>query len=382
MLVEEVLDAGDEVLARVAPVDGVVAVGVEVHVELVAELHECLGEFGGVLEVDVVVGHSVDEEEVAVDFLVAVERRAVVAGGILLRCAHESLGIDGVVESPVGDGGNGYATVEDFTAFAHGHEGVESAEAPSPDGDACLVHVGELAEPDGGLDLVARFEVAEFHVGASLEVGAPAAGAASIDADDDVALLGQMLLPHESAEESVVEGVEDHLIAGAAVLIHDDGVLPGGVKVAGLDHPAVELDAVGGVDGDEFGRAEGQVGEPILEVGIVLDGLERLARGVAERIDGRCGQVGVGVEIVLASVAEHGLVPAFLRGELGLLARGIDLVDVLLERTSLVAGVVEVLARCVGAVVFRHFVIARRELTDQLTARECRDTCADVRRAR
>ena len=142
MAVEVILDAGDEMVAGATAVDAVVAVGIELHVELVARLGEGFGEFGGVLEVDVVVGCAVDKKEVAFDAFMAMKGGAVVAVGVLLRSAHEAFGIDGVVEAPVGDGCDGYAAVEHSPTLAECHECVETSETPSPDGDADGIHAG------------------------------------------------------------------------------------------------------------------------------------------------------------------------------------------------------------------------------------------------
>ena len=88
------------------------------------------------------------------ELLVAMQRRDVVACRILLGCAHVTLGIDGVVETPVGDRGHGYTATEHIGTFTHGHEGVETAETPSPDGDTVLIDIGLLTHVKGYLYLV------------------------------------------------------------------------------------------------------------------------------------------------------------------------------------------------------------------------------------
>ena len=55
-------------------IDAVIAIGIGLHVELVVVLDECFGEFSGVLEVNVVISKSMNEEEVTMNALVAMER--------------------------------------------------------------------------------------------------------------------------------------------------------------------------------------------------------------------------------------------------------------------------------------------------------------------
>ena len=61
----------------------------------------------------VVVGGSVHYKELAVEVFSAEYRGGrIVSGFVLLRCVHVAFGVDGVVETPVGDGGNGHGCFE------------------------------------------------------------------------------------------------------------------------------------------------------------------------------------------------------------------------------------------------------------------------------
>ena len=194
MIVEPTDDAAVEVETRVGAVDAVVAVGIdELHEGLVG-LYEGLGELGGVAEVDVVVGRAMADEEVTVELRSTGDGVAVVARGVLLRGAHETLSIDAVVVAIAGDGRHGDTGGEDATALGHGHQGHETAIRPAPDGDAVLVDVGLLVEIEGSLHLVAGLEEAEVLVSLFLELSAAPARAAAVDADADVALLSQVVL--------------------------------------------------------------------------------------------------------------------------------------------------------------------------------------------
>lgn len=62
LVVEEVNHAVEEMLARVAAIDAVVAVSVDLHLELLVVLHVGLADLGAVAEVHVVVGGAVDKE--------------------------------------------------------------------------------------------------------------------------------------------------------------------------------------------------------------------------------------------------------------------------------------------------------------------------------
>ena len=142
MLVEPAGDAAVEVLAGVAALDEVVAVGIDELHEGDVGLHEGFGELGGIAVVHVVIGCAVADEEGTVELLGARHRVAVVAGGVFLGRAHIALGIDSVVVAVVGDGCHGHAGSEDAAALGHGHQRVEAAVAPAPDADAVLIDIG------------------------------------------------------------------------------------------------------------------------------------------------------------------------------------------------------------------------------------------------
>ena len=65
VLVEEVLDSSEEVHSCVSSIDAVVAVGIELHFELCVVLHQFLTELCRILEMHVVVGQSMADEELS-----------------------------------------------------------------------------------------------------------------------------------------------------------------------------------------------------------------------------------------------------------------------------------------------------------------------------
>ena len=75
MLLEVVGEERVEVQPRVATVDAMVAVGVNLRAELYAGLYECLAILRRVAEVDVVVRHAVNQQQVAVELVDAVHGR-------------------------------------------------------------------------------------------------------------------------------------------------------------------------------------------------------------------------------------------------------------------------------------------------------------------
>lgn len=67
LLVPEVEHLGEDVVAGVAAVDAVVAVGVVEHVELLVGLYQCLRVLYAVAHVHVVVGQSMHEQQATVE---------------------------------------------------------------------------------------------------------------------------------------------------------------------------------------------------------------------------------------------------------------------------------------------------------------------------
>ena len=86
--------------------------------------------------------------------------------------------------------------------MAQTHQRHVATEAPAVEADAVGVDVGLLAEPLRCSDLVFDLLHAEVEVGALTPLLTASARTAWVDADDDVALTGEYLLPAEA------EGIE------------------------------------------------------------------------------------------------------------------------------------------------------------------------------
>ena len=113
VLLQEVDTLAEQVVARVATIDAVVAVGIQLLTEVLVGLDQCLAVFGGIAIVDIVVCQAVNNHQVALQAVDARQGIVVVTSGVLLRGTHETLAIDGVVVTPGGWWCDGYATAED-----------------------------------------------------------------------------------------------------------------------------------------------------------------------------------------------------------------------------------------------------------------------------
>ena len=190
-------------VAGITSVDAVVAVLVDRHVEGDTFGDQEVGEVHGVLHMHVVIGATMDEEELTLELLRYLEGGGrLVARGVLLWCAHEALRVDRVVVAPVCDGGDGDTSLEDTLAVAQTHQRHVATEAPAVETDAVSIDVGLLAEPLRCRDLVFDLLHTEVEVGALTPLLTASARTTWIDADDDVALAGEYLLPAET------EGIE------------------------------------------------------------------------------------------------------------------------------------------------------------------------------
>ena len=230
-------------IAGVAATDAVVAVDVDILLEVLVGLHESLRVFGSILEVDVVVGKSVTDEQRTMEFLSSrYGVHLVVASLVLFRCAHVTLGIDGVVVAPAGGRCHCHASTEHRSSLAHAHESVPSAVAPSPHAYAVFIDVGLTAEPQGCLHLVECFFLAETQVSTLLEVGSASACTAVIYTHHYIPFLRHILFEQRSLSGRTYPPRVEHLLAAwTAILVHDDGIASRGVEAGRLHHPSVEL---------------------------------------------------------------------------------------------------------------------------------------------
>ena len=192
-------------------IDEVVAVGVNLHVKLLAVLHVSFCHFSAVAVVDVVICRAVNEEEVAVEVGCALDGVDGIAFGIFSGRAHVTFGINGVVILPVRWSGNGYTSLEDGATFGHGHEGVESSETPSPNSDVLSVDIGERTEVNGGFNLVVRFKFAKAKVSALFKFRTASACASTVNTHEDESLLRHVTFVERTAVHALIPRVGDFL---------------------------------------------------------------------------------------------------------------------------------------------------------------------------
>ena len=70
-------------VAGVATIDAVIAVGINVLLEVLVRLHKCLGILEDILRMDVVVGQAVAEQQTSVEVLGAYQRIERIPRGVL-----------------------------------------------------------------------------------------------------------------------------------------------------------------------------------------------------------------------------------------------------------------------------------------------------------
>ena len=140
---KEVVERAEQMQTRVATHNKVVAVGVNLLAEQFSSLNVGFAHFGKVAEMHVVVGRSVNEQQVAVERIGTLNGVRGITGSVFGRGAHVAFGIYRVVVFPVGRSSYGNTGAEHIAAFAHRHEGVETTKAPAPNGNAVFVDVGQ-----------------------------------------------------------------------------------------------------------------------------------------------------------------------------------------------------------------------------------------------
>ena len=113
-----------------------------------------------------------------------------------------------------------------------------------------------------------RLAKSQLEIGAFLKVGTPRTRSAAVDAGANESLLCQIALEDASAIKAQVPRVGYFLRARSAILIHHDGIFLRSIEIAGLHHPAVELDSFGCGELEEF-FLPGHFFNFRLEVGII-----------------------------------------------------------------------------------------------------------------
>ena len=356
-----------EVQASVSAIDGVVFVGIETEFELLARLLQSRYHIHRILNMDIVIASAVYEEIIALEPVGEVEGRVVVVAlGVVFGKGEETLGIDVVVVAPSDDGSDGDGGLEDIVAFEYGERREVAAEAPTPDADTLFVDPALLTEPAGSFDSILTFHTAEVLVGLLLEVGSTTACAATVEAEDHIALAGEHVVP---VVVGVAVGVGYLLVARTTIDVDEDGIFFILVEVGGSDGVAVEAGAARGGEGAELLVASAVVFHLSLQGGVVDESLDQLALSVEERIDGSRVGVAVNGNIVFAAVAESSAIgaQATMIQTLFLLAVEAYLVEVGIDGVALLRGVVDGVVLRVHATDGLHLPVAGGYLADELS---------------
>ncbi len=180
----------------IAAVDTVVLVGINHQVELFPVGNHGFDEFHCILVVDVVVAATVTEQVVALNHRRVVDGRIeVVAIGIFLRRAHETLGIDIIVIAPVGHRSHRNGSADDIRALGDAVGSHKAAVAPAVDAYSASVNVGLLGHVFGKGNHVFGLVLAKLQVGHLLEHLALRTAATVVDGNADNAVLRKQLHP-------------------------------------------------------------------------------------------------------------------------------------------------------------------------------------------
>ena len=237
-------------VARVVGQHGVVLIGIDHHVVAFAGPVERPGELGRMLEMDVVVGHAVDQQQPGAPVVEqpreADRRIVIVAGSVVLRQVVVDLGIDGVVVAPRRDGGHGDSHLEEPEPLQSTARGHEPAERPPVDADAPGVDPRLRSHVAGERQLVLDLQGSQPAVGLLLELLAAESGAAAVGRSNDVALVDQRILPIERP------AVGDGLRTGTGILGEEHWVALRGVEIARTHHVGIERVAALGDEREEL----------------------------------------------------------------------------------------------------------------------------------
>ena len=194
---------------------------VEQRFERLARIDQRLHQASGVAEVDVLVDHPVDDEQLAAQPVdVGQGRPEPVPLRILLGRAHVFLGVGRVITLPERDGRPGHSHLENIRRRSQCHQGHIAAIAPAVDADSRDISESERLQPAHALDLIAHLDLAHAACDRCFECQSAPRRTAVVDLEDHEALLGQHL---RSQVHGLRPAVVDHLGAWAAVERDDHG---------------------------------------------------------------------------------------------------------------------------------------------------------------
>ena len=144
----------------------------------------------------------------------------------------------------------------------------------------------------------------ESQVGELPEARATRPGPAIVDARDEIALLGEHLIPQVRRP---TPRIEDRLRAGTSVHVHQERVALGGVEVPRLDDQRVQLHSIRRAQLQELRRLEAQRRHLPGELGVVRDRPDEAAVSVVQPLDHRHADARVQVDVEPSRGVELGV---------------------------------------------------------------------------
>ena len=258
--------------------------------------------------------------------------------------SNEALCVDGVIELPVRRCGHSTTGTEYWSTrgggLGHRHQRIKASETPTPDTDALRIHIRQLTQSLSGGSLIVGFELTQMLISTLLPLRTTETCAATIDNGADEALLGEGALESTARIETVAPGIGNLLRAWAGILVHNDGVLPGRIKITRLEDPGVEGDTVGGSQSGEFPVAKGGIGL-LLEFLIGDQGLKRTTGVVTESGNGGLGAMTINIHEIAEVAGEGSTVSTSLLGEFRGLSLTVGAIDGTTQGRLLGGGVIE-----------------------------------------
>ncbi len=281
---------------------------------------------GGIDEQHVVVGHAVREQQRRLQAFQPRQHAAqAIAFGVVLRMVEIALGVEGVVQAPVGHRRHRRAGRDLVGGLGQQHQGHVAAVAPAVGADARRIDPGLLLQPGDAGELVLDLDLAHLAEDRVLEGLSTTRHAAVVEAEHHVAALR-----HPLGEIEVV-GVGDDLPMRAAVVEDQHRMALRRIEARRLGHLEVQRLPVAGLDRAEFLCAMvgvvGPVGMAFLEF-VGLEHRQHAPVGTPQADRGQALARGVRVDEHARVVAEHHGVGAVLARDAARLAFAVERIGV------------------------------------------------------
>ena len=136
-----------KVQAGIAAGNAMCAIRIEFRIIFFTGFDEVINKHHGILYMHIIVAGAMNEEEFAGEigghFFGGI---VIITGGIGLRGAHITFGIDIIIVPPVGDRCYRDAHFKEVAAFEHTGAAHKSSKAPSPDTDPAFIDIGQCRQ--------------------------------------------------------------------------------------------------------------------------------------------------------------------------------------------------------------------------------------------